>query len=296
MLFGILVAFAGDAAFIMATKRAFGVAPIRPPFLTARVIADGPGDAYLQANCPSSGFIVCRFINRLPISNSDIFLWSPDPARGGVFTPADPEIRRALSAEQFRFVVAVLRYDPIGELSAMARNTVDESLRVSVLDFNLNSQDKNEFQQELPPRYLAVAERTRSWRDTMPLALMSAIILIVLLLSGAYLVWALLLRGHRSADDNHLKRLAVIVILGILVNAFVCGAMSEPVRPLSSTRGMADSDSLRECCFSKDLGNSQTRVQRMPYIETRRLSRQAVTSAPSGAVAGEISARSDQRN
>ena len=228
VLFGILVAFAGEAAFIMATKRAFGVAPIRPPFLTARVIADGPGDAYLQANCPSSGFIVCRFINRLPISNSDTFLWSSDPAEGGVFTPADPEMRRALSAEQFRFVVAVLRYDPLGELSAIARNTLDQSQRVSVSDFNLDSQDKDEFQRELPPRYLTVAERTRSWRDTMPLALMSAIILIVLLLSGAYLAWALLLRGHRSADDNHLKRLAVIIILGILVNAFVCGAMSKP--------------------------------------------------------------------
>ena len=222
VLFGILVAFAGDAAFIMVTKRAFGVAPIRPPFLTARIIADGPGDAYLRANCPGSGFIACRFINRLPISNSDVFLWSSDP--GGVFTPADPDTRRALSAEQFRFVVAVLRYDPLGELSAIARNTLDQSERVSVFDFDLNSQDKNVLQQELPPRYLAAAQRTRARRDTMPLALMSAIILIVLLPSGAYLAWALLLR----ADDNHLKRLAVIVIVGILVNAFVCGALSEP--------------------------------------------------------------------
>ena len=48
--FCILIAFAGDAVFSVATTKAFGVTPIRPPFLTARMIAGAdPGEAYLKA-------------------------------------------------------------------------------------------------------------------------------------------------------------------------------------------------------------------------------------------------------
>jgi hypothetical protein len=164
VFFYIVLAFAGDAAFSIATMRAFGVAPIRPPFLTARMVADGPGEAYLKASCPDSGFAACRFIDRLP-TTADRFLWSSDAANGGVFTPADPATRRALSNEQFRFVLAVLRYDPLGEVTAMTRNTLKQIGMVSMFEFNLNSLDKNEFRQELPPRYLKVAEETRSWDD-----------------------------------------------------------------------------------------------------------------------------------
>jgi hypothetical protein len=203
------------------------VAPIRPPFLTARMVADGPGEAYLKTSCPDSGFAACRFIDRLP-TTADGFLWSSDAANGGVFTPADPATRRALSNEQFRFVLAVLRYDPLGEVTAMARNTLKQIGMVSMFEFNLNSLDKNEFRQELPPRYLKLVEETRSWDDRMPVALMSTVVLIVLLASAGYVVLVLLLPSHRSIDDDGLDRLAVIVIIGIFVNAFACGAMSDP--------------------------------------------------------------------
>jgi hypothetical protein len=227
VFFCIVLAFAGDAAFSIATMKAFGVAPIRPPFLTARVVADGPGEAYLKSSCPDSGFAACRFIDRLPTTAGN-FLWSSDAANGGVFTPADPATRRALSNEQFRFVLAVLRYDPLGEATAMARNTLKQIGMVSMFEFNLNRDDRNEFRQELPPRYLKAAEQTRSWDDSMPVALMSTVVLIVLLMAASYVVWIILLPRYRSIDDRNLERLAVIVIIGILLNAFVCGAMSDP--------------------------------------------------------------------
>jgi hypothetical protein len=226
VLLGVLIAFAGDAAFTLATKRAFGVAPIRPPFLTARLIADGPGTAYVKASCPASGFAVCSFVDRLPVATADLFLWSPDAAKGGVFTPADPDVRRALSDEQFRFAIAVLRFDPLGEAIAMARNALLQAGMVSVSDFDLNQQDKAEFRQELPPRYLEAVEKTRSWRGTIPVATMSAAILVVLLVSSAYIVSVFVFRG--SVGGNGSGRLAVIIVLGVLVNAFVCGALSEP--------------------------------------------------------------------
>jgi hypothetical protein len=228
VFFSIVVAFAGDAAFAIATTRSFGVTPIRPPFLMARAIADGPGEVYLKESCPGSGFVMCRFIDRPPAATADIFLWSPDSAAGGVFTPADTVTRRALSAEQFRFVLAVLRYDPLGEIAAMARNTLDQIRKVSMFEFHLSSEDKSEFRQELPSRYLKAVEETRSWRGTMPVGLMSAVVLIVLLSATAYVLRVLLLRDNPPAEDNGLDRLAIIVIIGIVVNAFVCGALSEP--------------------------------------------------------------------
>jgi len=122
--FCILIAFAGDAVFF-ATTKALGVAPIRPPFLTERVIEDGPGEAYLKASCPDSCFATCLFIDRLP-TTADKFLWSPDATKGGIFFPAEPSTRRALSAEQYRFVLAVFLYDPLGEIIAMSRNAVKQ--------------------------------------------------------------------------------------------------------------------------------------------------------------------------
>ena len=228
VLLGVLVAFAGDATFALATKKAFGVTPIRPPFLTARLIADGPGTAYLRASCPASGFAVCRFVDRLPGATADLFLWSPDPARGGVFTPASPDVRRSLSDEQFRFAIAVLRFDPVGEAIAMARNALLQAGMVSISDFNLNQQDKAEFRQELPPRYLEAVERTASWRDTIPVTDMSAVILIVLLLSSAYVVRFLVFRRRDNARGRGLEKLVVFIVIGVLVNALVCGTLSEP--------------------------------------------------------------------
>jgi len=227
VFFCIVLAFAGDAAFSIATMKAFGVAPIRPPFLTARMVADGPGEAYLRSSCPDSGFAVCRFIDRLP-TTADKFLWSSDAANGGVFTPADPATRRALSNEQFRFALAVLRYDPLGEATAMARNTLKQIGMVSMSEFNLTNIDRNEFRQELPPRYLKAAEQTRSWNDTMPVAVMSAVVLIVLLGTASYIVRIIFLPSNHAMDDRGLEKLAVIVIGGIILNAFVCGAMSDP--------------------------------------------------------------------
>ena len=252
VFFCIVLAFAGDAAFSIATMKVFGVAPIRPPFLTARMVADGPGEAYLRSSCPDSGFAVCRFIDRLP-TTADKFLWSSDAANGGVFTPADPATRRALSNEQFRFALAVLRYDPLGEATAMARNTLKQIGMVSMSEFNLTNLDRNEFRQELPPRYLKAAEQTRSWNDTMPVALMSAVVLIVLLAAASYIVRIIFLPSNHAMDDRGLEKLAVIVIGGIILNAFVCGAMSDPYRPVSVARNMVGT-----FCCSIDVPAIQT--------------------------------------
>lgn len=80
----------------------------------------------------------------------------------------------------------------------------------------------------MPPRHLRVLEKTRSWANTLPLGLMSAIILVAMLGSMVYVLGVLTLRNQQSDRDHDLRRLAVVIIFSIVVNAFVCGAMSEP--------------------------------------------------------------------
>jgi hypothetical protein len=223
----IVVAFAGDAAVTAASIKVFGVKPIRPPFLMARLIVDGPGEAYLRSHCPESGFTVCRFLDRLPSNDAEVFLWSPDPATG-VFSASDGATRRALADEQFRFASAVVRYDPLGVAAAAVRNTLIQSGKLLVTFFNLNDVDRGGLRQEVPPRDLQALEATRSWNDTLPLMAMSVVIVFGLGVSCCYLAVALFSRTSPSRTDRSLRAFTLIVLFAILLNAFVCGAMSDP--------------------------------------------------------------------
>ena len=106
--------------------------PVRPPFLMARLIADGPGYDYLVANCPDVGLEICTFLPRLPVG-SDAFLWSKDPALG-VYGAAAPDIRRQLGEEQLSFVLGVLAFDPIGQLKA-SRGFLEQIGRFGLNEF-----------------------------------------------------------------------------------------------------------------------------------------------------------------
>ena len=232
----ILLAFAADAAFTMATTKVFGEPPIRPPFLAARVAVNGPGTAYLKANCPEAGFTLCRFVDRLQIisgdlvsrSPTDTFLWSPNPAKGGVFAPSDPATQRSLSDEQFRFVLAVLMADPVGETAAMLKDGILQISKVSLLYYNYDQQMRDAFRAQMPSRYVAAEERTRAWNGTLPVLLISVIVTAIALASLAYLVYALVWFDRGSSGERDLRRFSVVVIVGTLANGFVCGAMSEP--------------------------------------------------------------------
>ena len=224
----LLVAFAADAAFTMATTRLFGVPPLRPPFLTARAVVDGPGTDYLKARCPEAGFTLCRFVDRLPAADTDTFLWSREPGGGGVFARSDPDTRRSLSDEQFRFVVAVFAFDPVGEMAAVLKDALLQIRSVSLLKYNYDAAMRDAFSAQMPPRYVAAEARTKAWNGTLPVVLMSVIVITVTLVGLAYLLRALCFFDRRSIGEIVLRRLSIIVMLGTLANGFVCGALSEP--------------------------------------------------------------------
>ncbi len=234
----ICIALLGEAAFTLGVTRATGKPPARPPFLMARIIADGPGSAYLKAKCPEVKLTVCRFVDRLPITDSDTFLWS-DAAQGGVFEPSDSATRRSLVAEEYRFVWGTVLYDPLGSTIAVIRNTVSQLGSFGLDEFKYSGYEAF-FERLLPPPYFEVMKNTKAWAGTLPTRFLSTVSLIVTLASMVFTLFVVLwgirtregkcveLGSDSAGSEGALKDFCKIVLVGIFVNAFVCGALSGP--------------------------------------------------------------------
>ena len=120
----------GELAFSYAVRHTIGVDPIRPPFLMARMIADGPGYRFLQENCAEKPYTVCKYIDRLPVSDGD-FLWSESPTNG-VFRVADLPTRIALSSEQTSFAIDVFLFDPVAVIASATRDFFRQFFKITL--------------------------------------------------------------------------------------------------------------------------------------------------------------------
>jgi hypothetical protein len=95
------------------------IAPQSPPFLMARIVADGPGKLFLRENCPKLGWAMCRYLDRLDVGPDD-FVWHEN----GVYSARDvtSEDRAAIRAEDKRLYVAAALAYPGLWLRAFALN------------------------------------------------------------------------------------------------------------------------------------------------------------------------------
>ena len=128
-----LAALALTAGYEGAIRHATGETLRSPPFLTARLLADGPGRVYLKAACARGDkWALCRYA-KLPLNDSQDILWSGSAAKG-VFSRATVAQRIAIDEEQTRFVVAVIASDPLGVISHALSNAVQEFTNVYLDD------------------------------------------------------------------------------------------------------------------------------------------------------------------
>jgi len=110
----------------------------RPPFLSARLLADGPGRDYLHTHCGKDvgrapqPFLLCRFRDQ-KMEDANTILWAVDKTRG-VFEPSDLASRLALTHEEPRFVAAVIAAEPLRTAWLLATDSYFELVDVSVLD------------------------------------------------------------------------------------------------------------------------------------------------------------------
>ena len=215
------------AAFTFGVTRLVGEPPLTPPFLMARLVDDGPGYRYLVDTCPRNGFVICGFIKRLPLPSDD-FLWQRDPQHG-VFACSTPAVRRALSAEQYRFALAVMGHDPWGQSKAFARNALAQSALLGATEFDYSEQSKTSFATKLPAAYFEVMRHTRAYAGTMPISSLSAVSYISTVAGLGWLLFMLIAGREGSTERSaRVMRLAVLIVFGVAVNAIVCGAISGP--------------------------------------------------------------------
>jgi hypothetical protein len=132
-LVGVAVAaLAFNAAYLNAASIVSGENVRSLPYLTARVLGDGTGEAYLAKRCASATepYAACTFAN-IDFTTSDNFMF--DTASGGLLA-AEPDLKMRFNQEELRFVLAVIADDPIGQLAASLNNFKEQLLRVGAYE------------------------------------------------------------------------------------------------------------------------------------------------------------------
>ena len=202
---------------------------ILKPFLTARLIQDGPGLDYLNRHCPDAAIATCPLHTALQLSDDPyrltashiIFETSPTLGSFRLMSAGDQSI---VARNQFKFFRDVLMEDPLGVTYAIARNSLIQARMFSV-DMTLQT-DKMIFQaKNTTGNSGQILDHGRLTRATGWLAPATA------LQTGAYMlallsVIVLGLLPHRVPGPVRL--LVLMLLAGILANALICGAVSQP--------------------------------------------------------------------
>jgi len=240
----ILVTLAVNAAYKESVHVKTGDELRRPPFLAMRVIADGPGRNYLRRVCPSGAtWALCQFRN-LPNTDSQDMLWSDDRSKG-IFNVTTYDNRLKMEQEENRFVLNAVASDPLGQIAASLQNWGDQLIMVYVDDPLRN-----------PHYYLTNAYWSTTnlpWlinhasdcgRDQWGCGARLTMDGSAWLHGGLFVLGLAIIGWRLSASDmlaaaerreliwtDERARLVMtigLLLTAVLVNAFVCGALSGP--------------------------------------------------------------------
>ena len=218
-------AAAGALAFGAMVRHASGQPPVNPPFLTARVIADGPGARFARERC-GRAFAVCAYAERFPMSVDD-FLWGDGPR--GVFDTASSAQRRALGDEQARFAWAVARAYPAEQAQASARNIALQAFDTELSDFDYKATVASSLTSRTPPAYAEALEQTVAYHRGWPLKSLWALQAITAMAAiGVALGAASHARWFeaKTGAGAPAGALFAMILVGVAANAAVCGALS----------------------------------------------------------------------
>ncbi|PWG03452.1 hypothetical protein DF286_11655 [Sphingosinicella humi] len=225
-LIGGLILGASIGPAYQAAERSLIGHPIgAPPFVTARVLADGTGVDYLKEACRQPDrFALCDY--QMPEAvDASSFLWAP-AEQGGGYTAADASTRARLRAEQTEFVLGTFASRPVGQLSASLRNWATQLVQIDVLEPIMDPRTQESFrlfeiEGSLPGEaYVFPAE---------PALEVVRRLFLIFSAFGLILIWVASRADRVGTEDRAaIATIIGIVLTAVLVNAAVCGAMSEP--------------------------------------------------------------------
>jgi hypothetical protein len=118
----VLLALTALFSFSLVVYKEVTLTPKSPPFLLARMLADGPSKAYLRATCGHTPYLVCNFLDEIPNIENTI-LWSFPPF--GIAGSLYPENAVVIRAEAGSIVAGTIWMFP----GWIARNMVNATAR-----------------------------------------------------------------------------------------------------------------------------------------------------------------------
>jgi hypothetical protein len=185
------------------------------PFMMARVIYDGPGRTYLEANCGHLQWVICRSVQQLPPDWAS-FMFGPDSP----WERASNWERDRLREEEMPLVLGTLRAYPREQFVRTWRNVKFEAGYFGLYDLNDNEYDRSHA--SAIEGGATAYGRTRQRQNRLHLGFFGRLLRTCFLISlgmMASLLWyswrAPLLRG-----------LAGVVMTVLVANACVTGALS----------------------------------------------------------------------
>jgi hypothetical protein len=190
----------------------------RLPYLMARVIADGPGDWYLEQHCGQAKLTMCDYVDELPMDTDD-FLWAAD----GIWQRASEQTKERLRQEEIPFVLAALRAYPREQLSKSAANFWHQLMTFDLEIFDPNEWIAQVFDRVLPgerSRYM----QSRQARGVLPYRVFTSIqdctVIVSVVLIGVFTP-----RMWRRRSPR-LPGLGLVIVSTVVANAFVTGILS----------------------------------------------------------------------
>lgn len=225
----VLVGLGERSAFRVAAKSVASSEVVYIPFLTARLIQDGPGLEFLENNCPSDELQSCALFRALSQSSDPMrltashIIFETNPELGSFKFLTNQE-QAGVAREQFSFFFQVLRASPFSTTGAIIKNTLTQatmnSVKMTIPGKTIMTNTHRDYagaQKSFDHGRLTFA---RGWLNVV-----NPVHTAVYVLSLAVVIFGLVMPGRLPGP---LKIFAILCVLGILANAFVCGAASQP--------------------------------------------------------------------
>jgi hypothetical protein len=189
----------------------------RPPYLMARLVADGTGSNFLQQHCGELQWTICSRLQNLT-GDADHFLWDSDGGWGG----ASAAEQKGMRQEEIAFVWATARAYPGAQFHKSMVAFWTQLQTFGIEDLDPSTWVADQFDEVLP------AERThylgsRQARDALHIEGFTAFQIWVTRLFLVIMIGLLLVRRRLSPQ---LTGLSIAVVFVVIANAFVTGTMS----------------------------------------------------------------------
>lgn len=226
-----LAAIAERQVFQISVEAVTGSEITYRPFLVARLIDDGVGYRYLEEHCPDVEIPSCALFDILQDSSDPRRLrsWSilfMESEELGSFRLLAAETQARIASSQGRFFRDVITSLPLRSAFAIGRNVARQMAMTSV-GMTIPTDDIQRYLKPFEDRNPRSFLEGRLALDRSWIATVDDIHRCVYGVSILVLAFALL-RQPGKGLPRKIKLLFALILLGIIANAAVCGALSEP--------------------------------------------------------------------